>query len=520
MLRTVLAGLALTLALVANGSAQSASAPTQIDVTILANQPGATINPEIYGQFAEHLGRGIYEGIYVGEKSPIPNTRGMRNDVIAALKELRVPLVRWPGGCFADNYHWRDGIGPQDKRTVRINTNWGGVPETNAFGTHEFMDFAEMIGAKVYINGNLGSGTPQEMAEWMEYMTSDTDATLVNLRRANGRATAWKVDYWAIGNESWGCGGNMRPEQYADLYRQYATFLRAPQGKRPQLIASGGHDDWTNWTEVLSKAPNTRNTFGIAHHYYTTGTGVWAKKGASLGFPESEWIGAFASTMKIEDYIKSNVEVMKRNDPEGRLGLLIDEWGTWYDPEPGREPRFLYQQNSIRDALVAAINFNIFQAHADRVKMANIAQMVNVLQAMILTDGPRMIRTPTYYAFQMYVPFQGATALPTQIKTPQYTLGATSVPNVSVTAARDASGRLQVGLVNLDPHREAVVRAHLVGATAQTATGKTLHGRALDAHNTFDAPNTVTPTAITGQRQGQDIVLRLPPGSVSVVALQ
>jgi alpha-N-arabinofuranosidase len=490
-----------------------------VAVTIHADQPGPVINPNVYGQFAEHLGAGIYEGVWVGEKSSIPNTHGYRNDVVAALKALKVPVVRWPGGCFADEYHWRDGIGPREKRPVKVNTHWGGVPETNEFGTHEFMAFAELIGTKVYISANVGSGSPQETADWMEYMTSDTVSTLANERRKNGRDKPWDVHFFGIGNETWGCGGNMRPEFYADLFRQYATYVKAPRGKRPKIVASGGHDDGTRWVEVLTTMVR-RDMDAISHHYYTTPTGVWEKKGNSLGFPESEWISTLANTLKVDDYISRNEKVLDQNDPQGKVSFFVDEWGTWYAPEPGREPGFLWQQNSLRDALVAALNFHVFHNHAKRVQMANIAQMVNVLQAMILTDGPRMTLTPTYHAFQMYIPFQGATQLPAEVQAPQYALDAVNVPAVSVTAARDTSGKLQLGLVNLDPKREAVVSATVTGAQVSSASGRVLTAKTMDAHNTMDAPEAVKPSAISSKKSGGKLVLRLPPKSVTVVELR
>ena len=495
------------------------TAPVNVSVTIHADQPGPIINPNVYGQFAEHLGAGIYEGVWVGEKSKIPNTNGYRNDVIAALKNLKVPVVRWPGGCFADEYHWRDGIGDRAKRPVKVNTHWGGVAETNEFGTHEFMAFAEMIGTKVYISGNVGSGSPQEMADWMEYMTSNTVSTLANERRKNGREQPWDVHYFGIGNETWGCGGNMRPEFYADLFHQYATYVKAPRGKRPVIVASGGNDEGTRWVEVLTTMVE-RDMDAISHHYYTTPTGVWAKKGNSTGFPESEWISTLKHTMFIDEYITNNVKILDKNDPKGRVALYVDEWGTWYSPEPGREPGFLYQQNTLRDALVAGLNFNIFHRHAKRVTMTNIAQMVNVLQAMILTDGPRMALTPTYHVFQMYIPFQGATFLPTDITTPEYKLESHTVPSVSVSAARDTEGRIQLALVNLDPKREAVVTTTLTGAKASGAMGRVLTSKTMDAHNTVDAPEAVTPMKIGAATKGGALVLRLPPMSVSVVRLQ
>ncbi len=516
--RRPLLGMLLLAAAFISGSAAAAEA-VNASVTIRADQPGPVINPNIYGQFAEHLGAGIYEGVWVGEKSNIPNTNGYRNDVIAALKELKVPVVRWPGGCFADEYHWRDGIGPREKRPVKVNPHWGGVPETNEFGTHEFMAFAEMIGTKVYISGNVGSGSPQEMADWMEYMTSNTVSTLANERRKNGRDQPWDVHYFGIGNETWGCGGNMRPEFYADLFRQYATYIKAPRGKRPKIVASGGNDEHTVWVDVLTRMVE-RDMDAISHHYYTTPTGVWAKKGNSLKFPEGEWISTLSNTMRIDEYITNNVKILDERDPKGRVAFYVDEWGTWYDPEPGREPGFLWQHNSLRDALVAGLNFNIFHRHARRVQMTNIAQMVNVLQAMILTEGPKMTLTPTYHAYHLYIPFQGATWLPTEIQTPEYKLDKYTVPSVSVSAARDTQGNLQLALVNLDPNREAVVRVSVQGDKATSATGRVLTARTMDAHNTVDAPNVVAPVKISGKKDGQGVSLRLPAKSLTVVSLK
>jgi alpha-N-arabinofuranosidase len=496
-----------------------AADPVNVAVTIHADEPGPTINPNIYGQFAEHLGAGIYEGVWVGEKSAIPNTHGYRNDVIAALKNLHVPVVRWPGGCFADEYHWRDGIGPRESRPVKVNTHWGGVAETNEFGTHEFMAFAEMIGTKVYISGNVGSGSPQEMADWMEYMTSNTVSTLANLRRKNGRDQPWEVQFFGIGNETWGCGGNMTPEFYANLFRQYATYVKAPRGHRPKIVASGGNDDGITWADVLTTNVH-RDMDAISHHYYTTPTGVWQNKGSSVGFPEEQWISTLANTMKIDGYISNNVKVLDKNDPEGKVAFYVDEWGTWYNPEPGREPGFLYQQNTLRDALVAGLNFNIFHRHAKRVQMTNIAQMVNVLQAMILTDGAKMALTPTYHVFQMYIPFQGATFLHTDINAPEYKLGTYTVPSVSVSAARDIDARLQLALVNLDPNREAVVTVNIDGAKASGAVGRVLTSKTMDARNTPDSPENIAPVKISATRKGGALELRLPPKSVSVVRLQ
>jgi alpha-N-arabinofuranosidase len=492
----------------------------EMEITVRADQQGPQISRYLYGQFAEHLGRGIYEGIWVGEDSPIPNTNGYRNDVVAALKELHIPVIRWPGGCFADEYHWRDGIGARKNRPIRVNTHWGGVEENNAFGTHEFFDLVEMLGTEAYIAGNVGSGTPQEMAEWLEYMTADNNSTIAQLRRKNGRDRPWKVAFFGVGNETWGCGGNMRPEYYADLYRRYATFLKAPEGNRPKKVASGGNDEHTNWTVALASAVEW-NMDGISHHYYTTPSGEWPVKGKAIGFPEQEWISTLFNTMKIDGYLSLNEAVLEEYNPEGNVGLYLDEWGTWYDPEPGREPGFLYQQNSLRDALVAALNFNIFHRHAQRLHMANIAQTVNVLQAVILTDQEEMVLTPTYHAFEMYIPFQDSTFLPVDLgDMMEYTLGDVTVPMVSASAAKTSGGDLVLALVNLDPHNPVKVAAGLQGFAAVSARGRTLTAGAMDAHNTFAEPEIVTPSDIEAGLEDGKLRVELPAKSVTVISIK
>ena len=500
------------------GVSMVASATSTVEITVRADQPGAPISRHIYGQFAEHLGRGIYEGIWVGKDSPIANVNGFRTDVIEALKKLHIPNIRWPGGCFADEYHWRDGIGPADQRPVKVNNHWGGVAETNAFGTHEFFELVEMLGADAYIAGNLGSGSPQEMMEWLEYMTSDNGSSLAELRRQNGRQAPWKVAYWGVGNESWGCGGNMRPAYYADLYRQFATFLKAPEGNRPKKVASGGYNDITEWTDVLSKI--TSNIDGISFHYYTLPTNNWDKKGASVGFPESEWFSHLANTLKVEGFIKDNIAILEKNNPAGNIGLYVDEWGSWYDAEPDRNPGFLYQQNTLRDAVLAGVNLNIFHKYSERIHMANIAQMVNVLQAMILTDKEKMILTPTYHVFEMYTPFQDSTYVPLEIEShPLAGSGDMAIPAVSASAARGKDGNLYLSLVSLDPRNGIEVNAKLAGLDLEKVTGRVLGGLNMDSHNTFASPDEVSPASIDVESKGNTIHLDLPARSVVVLKL-
>jgi alpha-L-arabinofuranosidase len=500
----------------------SGAARAETRVRVEAGKPGPTIGKNIYGQFAEHLGSGVYGGLWVGERSSIPNTHGLRNDVLQALKDLHVPVVRWPGGCFADQYHWRDGIGPRNQRKKTVNASWGGVIDDNSFGTHEFFDLVERLGADAYISINVGTGSPREMAEWVEYMTSDADSTLANLRRANGREKPWRVHYLGIGNETWGCGGSMTPEYYAHIYKHFATFIKTPEDNTPIVVASGGQNRETNWTQhLLEKVEETwtLRMDGISHHYYTLPTGEWARKGSAIGFPEEEWFSTLFRTLEIRTILASNVRVMNQLDAKKKVGLFLDEWGAWYDPA---EPAFrstLYQQNSLRDAMIAALNFHVFHEFADRVRMANIAQMVNVLQAAILTDRERMVLTPTYHAFHMYRPFQGASHVPAVVQgVPAYRHAGQSIPKISATAARGSDGKLYLGLVNTHPREGELVRVD--GSTVITsASGRMLTGASIDAHNTFTEPNRVQPTPIELAGSNGKLEISLPPRSIVVLRL-
>lgn len=511
--------LVLATGLLSNAVAED-PAPVRSQLTIRADQPQGTINRNIYGQFSEHLGRCIYEGIWVGEDSPIQNTRGIRNDVVAALKQLNVPVLRWPGGCFADEYHWKDGIGPREKRPQMINTHWGGVVENNHFGTHEFFDLCGQLGCESYICGNVGSGSPQEMMEWIEYMTSDANSPMANLRRQNGRDKPWKLKYFGVGNESWGCGGNMRPEFYADNFRRYNTFVKNYPGSRVDRIACGANGTNYNWTEVLMSMA-TRQMNGLSLHYYTRPPNRGNGSGPAIRFTEEEWHSTLWQALRMDEMITKHSTIMDKYDPEKRIGLVVDEWGTWYEVEPGTNPGFLYQQNTLRDALVAAISLNIFHHHCDRVTMANIAQMVNVLQAMILTDKEKMVLTPTYHVFEMYRVHQDATLLPVELSTPNYKMGEKTVPSLHASASRDKAGRIHLSLVNLDPRHDLPVTVTLAGAEAKTVTGRVLTGASMDAHNTFENPDAVKPASFPGfERKGGDIALALPARSVVIMEIQ
>ena len=512
---------AMAVARVASAQSGDSAAPASVEITVHADQPKGTIPREIYGHFAEHLGRLIYDGIWVGPDSSIPNTRGMRNDVLAALKKIDVPVLRWPGGCFADEYHWRDGIGPREQRPKRINTHWGMVIETNAFGTHEFLDLCEQLGCEAYISGNVGSGTPQEMMEWVEYMTSDSDSTLANERRKNGRDKPWKIKYLGVGNENWGCGGNMRPEYYADLYRRYATFVKNYPGNRINKIACGSNGEDYNWTDEVMQRVGDRMMDGISLHWYTLPTGNWQKKGSATGFPIEQWHSTIDHAWHINDLLARHLSIMDKHDPEHRVGLIVDEWGAWYDQEPGSTPGFLYQQSSIRDAVVAGINLNLFNNRSDRVRMTNVAQTVNVLQALILTEKEKMILTPTYHVFEMYKVHQGATLLPSENGPSDYEVGdGKKAPSVFVSASKDNQGKIHVSLVNARPDRAAKVTVKLTGASAKSAKGRVLTADKIDAHNTFDAPTTVQPTMLAADVKGDQLTVSLPAKAVAVIEVE
>jgi alpha-L-arabinofuranosidase len=523
---------------VASLSSAAAAQNAPVRLTVQADRPGPKYDRNIFGQFAEHLGTGIYGGVWVGKTSKIPNVRGVRSDVVAALKAIRVPNVRWPGGCFADEYHWRDGIGDPAKRKVTINSNWGGAIENNAFGTDEFFDFIGQIGAEAYVSVNLGSGTVQEAADWVAYMTGDPRSSAGKERAANGHVAPYKVKFLGLGNESWSCGGAMTPEHYVDQMKQFARFIRNfnpaqqstanPAGdtvvREPmQRIAVGPGDAKTiGYTEAVMKAWKEHDWAwaieGLSLHNYTVVR--WPPAYASVGFGEKEYAEIVQDTLRMEDLIRSNSAVMDKYDPEKKVPLVIDEWGTWYGKLPGSPEGFLQQQNSMRDAVIAALNLNMFSRHADRVRATAIAQMVNVLQAMILTDGPKMVLTPTYHVYKMYVPFQDATVLPIEFSAGTYRIGDISLPRVDGMAARATDGRIWVALTNVDPNRPAEFEASVAGLTARGASGSVLTAPAVDTVNTFDNPNAVVPRPIAATVRNGKLSITLPPKSVAVLALQ
>ena len=477
------------------------------------------ISKDIYGHFSEHLGRCIYEGLYVGENSDIPNVKGMRKDVVEALKHIKIPVLRWPGGCFADEYHWKDGIGPKETRKKMINTHWGGVTEDNSFGTHEFMELCDQLGCDTYINMNVGSGSVQEMSEWVEYLTFNGLSPMAKMREENGRKEPWDVKYVGVGNENWGCGGNMRPEHYANEYRRYSTYCRNYTDKKLYKIMCGPNVDDYNWTETTMKTIGKRGTYpadlinGISLHYYTV-PGVWEHKGSATDFSRDEYYTTIRKAYYIDELIRRHGDILNQYDPEKEIGLIVDEWGAWYDVEPGTNPGFLYQQNTMRDAIIAGVSLNVFNQHSDRVKMANIAQLVNVLQSVILTDGENMILTPTYHVFDLYKDHQDATLLASYIENETIGTEADKIPMLSQSVSVSEDGTINVTLVNTSDDKAEEVKVITVEKNAGEVSGKILTGEMHD-HNTFTDKEKVKLADYTDFKVESDgVVMQVPAMSV------
>jgi alpha-N-arabinofuranosidase len=493
----------------------------QNHIVLNANLGKDKIDKHIYGHFAEHLGRCVYGGFYVGEdNTKIKHTNGIRNDVVDALKNLKIPNLRWPGGCFADTYHWKDGIGSKDKRPTIVNHWWGGVTEDNSFGTHDFLNMCELLGTEPYLSGNVGSGTVQEFIDWVQYTTFAGKSPMSDLRKQNGRENPWKVKYWGIGNEAWGCGGNMRPEYYVDVYRQYTTFLSGwEKDDKIFRIASGASSDDYKWTEVLMRDIPHNLLEGVALHHYSVID--WDKKGPSTTFTEEQYFTTMQRATKMEELVTKHSNIMDKYDPQKKVALVVDEWGGWYDVEPGTNPGFLYQQNTMRDAMIAGVTLNVFHNHCDRVRMANLAQTINVLQAVILTDEEKMILTPTYHVMEMFNVHQDATMLPVVVNSGDYIFNNQKLQAISASASRDAGGVTHISLVNIDANKAQDITLDLKGAKFSSVTGEILSSPKIQDHNTFDNPNKIKPAPFKGiSLSGNTLKGKIPPFSVVVLELK
>jgi alpha-N-arabinofuranosidase len=500
----------------------SISLSAQNSITLHADKGKDVINKNIYGHFSEHLGRCIYDGFYVGDNNKtIPNKNGIRLDVIAALKKMKIPVLRWPGGCFADTYHWKDGVGPKAQRPSMLNVWWGNVKEDNSFGTNEFLNMCEELGAEPYLSGNVGSGTPQELSDWIKYTTHpNASSPMTDLRQANGRTTPWKVNFWGLGNEAWGCGGNMKAEYYANIYRQYATFM-TDWGNSSKIyrIASGASDADYHWTEVLMKElpANMFDALGL-HHYSVID---WGKKGPATNFSEQEYFTTMKRALLMEELVTKHSAIMDKYDPLKKKALAVDEWGGWYDVEPGTNGAFLYQQNTMRDAMIAGSNLNIFNNHCDRVKMANLAQIINVLQAVILTKEEKMILTPTYHVMEMYNVHQDAVMLPLAVTSNDYILGKDTLKAVNASASKDKNGVTHISLVNIDAGKAQDISIDITGANYKNVTGRILVSEKIQNYNSFENPEKIKPTIFSGANlNGSKLSVKLPPFSVVVLELK
>lgn len=495
-------------------------AQAQTKIRIENDSAKSLISPEIYGHFAEHLGHCIYNGIYVGDTAKeIPNTDGIRNDIIEALKALKVPVLRWPGGCFADTYHWKDGIGPKQNRPQMVNKWWGGVTEDNSFGTNEFLKLCQLIDTKPYLAGNVGSGEPQELADWVQYVNADGKSPMSDLRKRFGHDSAWNVQYWGVGNEAWGCGGNMRAEYYADIYRRYATFMTDYNPKKPLFkIASGANSGDYHWTETLMKNIPLNMLGGIALHHYAVID--WDKKGSDRDFSVEDYFTTMEKTLEMETLVTKHSEIMDKYDPKKEVALVVDEWGGWYDVAKGTNPGFLFQQNTMRDAMIAATTLNIFNNHSDRVRMACLAQIVNVLQAVILTNKEKMILTPTYWIMKMYNVHQNAHLIPVSFQSPTYSLNGKSLPAVSVSASKDDAGKMHISIANIASDKAQNVEFDLDDNNLKKVTGEILTSSKLNDYNSFENPNKIQPVVFSkATLKNGKISLKIPPFSAIVLEL-
>jgi alpha-N-arabinofuranosidase len=493
-----------------------AATPVEITLSVDLSSQGAEIAPEVYGQFIEHAGDVVYKGIWVGEGSSIPNIRGIRKDVVDALKPLEVPLLRWPGGCFADQYNWRDGIGPRDKRPKRFVAFYNEV-EPNAFGTHEFLDFAELIGAKPYISLNLGSMKPLDSVQWLEYINGSKDSALVAERQKNGRALPWNVKYVGLGNEIWGCGGNMRPETAADETRRYGFYIdpdvvRDSPGNLYKIASGPSYNfpGYKEFTEAMMR--DSVNIFGqmpfqaLSLHYYAWQRSLRSESELmpATGFSNEEWLGVVQSVMRMEDAITTIGGIMDKYDPQKKIALAFDEW----------DPSMKGSQITLLKAQLAALALNIFHRHSDRVRIASTTFLINIGGSLIQTNGDQMILTPVYHVFNMYKPFKGAKPYSVGIAGNKTIQG--TVPMVDASAARARDGKLYLALVNLDPSSAAEVLTNLTGKVE----GQILTAPELDSYNEFGKPAKITPAEFQGGflRNGK-IGLRLPAKSIVVIAI-
>ncbi|MBK8281434.1 MAG: alpha-N-arabinofuranosidase [Saprospiraceae bacterium] len=492
-----------------------------VKVVIDGSMPSHQINRHIYGHFSEHLGRCIYDGFWVSDTMKVAKQGRIRLDIVEALKKIKIPNLRWPGGCFADEYHWRDGIGPRAARPTMVNTHWGNVVEDNSFGTNEFLELCELLGTEAYIAGNAGSGTVLEMSNWVEYLNHPGGSTLSDLRKLNGHPAPYKVKFWGVGNETWGCGGNMTAEYYANEYKRYATYVRNYPGVPINRIASGANGADYNWTETLMKNVGPNRMWGTTLHHYSIPSNTWAKKGSATNFTEGEYATVMKNAWFMDELVTRHSTIMDKYDMDKKVALVVDEWGVWTDVEPGTNPGFLYQQNSLRDALVAGMTLNIFNNHSDRVRIANLAQTINVLQALILTKGRDFLLTPTYHIFDMYKVHMDAQYLPVRFTSPDYMFEGIKVPAVNISASKDSMNVVHISLVNIDPTKSISLSLSLADIYFNSLSGTVVTAANYTDHNDFDDKNKISIKPFNGaKKSGSNLLITLPSKSIVMLELK
>jgi len=535
--------------------AQSTQADAHIE--ILPGEPIATIAPELYSHFIEHLGGVIYDGVWVGENSKIANENGIRKSFIDTMRAVQAPVLRWPGGCFADSYDWHDGIGPAAKRPAR--TGFWGQQDNNRYGLHEFMHTCRAIGCKPYLAANLRTLPARDFYQLVEYcnapsgnVPSNSAApavpnTLAAERAANGDPAPFNVDYWGVGNESWGCGGNLTPEEYAAMYRRFTAWLPTYNHEPLKLIAVGPNGDDVDWTTRLAKSlsdnPEHRNLWGLSVHYYTSGSPTKFAAGDALKYNDADFYDLLTRASIMERVVTDHYKAIGNAGSSHPVKLVVDEWGAWYGKGTELAPQYnLSQQSTMRDALLTGITLDIFQRHADKVAMANVAQSINCIHSLMLAEGDKFTVTPTFHVFKMYLPHRGAQAIRANFTAPDIANPLANAPipaggnsymgslppvktlaglSGSASIATTGNGKfLTLSVVNPHIDRPLTTEIAIQGATIASATGTVLVSADVHNHNTFDHPNAVKPAPATvAQPTAGRLLHTFPAASVTTLQL-
>ena len=538
------AGLAALLLKSPSLSAQllpSRIADSHIDV--LLSEPLGTISPNIYGHFTENLGGVIYDGVWVGEDSKVPNQYGIRSALIEQLRKIKAPVIRWPGGCFADSYDWRDGVGPREKRPRRTNF-WSGSPQSpavhkydpNQFGTDDFVRFCRLTGAEPYLAANVRSLPAEAFDRWVEYCNSpEGSTTLADLRKAGGSPQPFNVHYWGVGNESWGCGGEFTAQEYAVEFRRYTTSLPR-YGQQLQLIPSGPNDDDWSWTRAFleeitrKRLPHLSGIYGLALHHYawdlsrgipqigTTGNGD------AIKFEPVDWYELLHQGNLMEGLIEGHWQAMGEFDKNHDIKLIVDEWGPSYKAGSEATPGDLLEQTpTLRDAVFAGMTLDTFNRHPEKVAMANCAQLINCLNSLYLAHEDRFVVTPVGRVFEMYTAHQGNQALRTVIAAPQVHYDRDGKPATFwglQGSASLADKRLVLTVVNSHVSEPRLTEITIRGAAGKSGTVTTLTSPDIHAHNTFAQPTTLVPKTDSVKVKGSTLVHEFPPASVSALQIE